>query len=62
MEPKENTSKVQDYTLVALSPQETLVEFSNDSSADPNNWTLVSLLSRVHGNEQAKGTNIIKIE
>jgi hypothetical protein len=27
-----------------LNPKETLVEFSEDSSVDPTNWTLVSLI------------------
>lgn len=31
-----------DYTLVDLSPHETLVEFQEDSQADPNNWSFVS--------------------
>ena len=30
-----------DYTLVDLSPHETLVEFQEDSQADPNNWSFV---------------------
>ena len=42
MKPLKCSSENRDYILVELSPQETLVEFSNDSSADPNNWTLVS--------------------
>lgn len=50
MESHKCFSKHQDYTLVELSPQETLVEFSDDSSADPNNWTLVSWLWKVLGN------------
>jgi hypothetical protein len=31
-----------DYTLVDLSPHETLVEFQEDSQANPNNWSFVS--------------------
>lgn len=35
--------KDENYTLIDLTPEETLVEFSKDSTADPTNWTLVSL-------------------
>lgn len=31
-----------DYTLVDLSPDETLVEFQEDSQANPTNWSFVS--------------------
>lgn len=45
MEAKKSPSKNQDYTLVELSPQETLVVFSDDSIVNPDNWTLVSPLA-----------------
>lgn len=34
-----------DYTLLDLSPHETLVEFHEDSQANPNNWSFVSYYS-----------------
>jgi hypothetical protein len=37
-----STTKDENYTLVDLAPEGILVEFSEDSSADPTNWTLVS--------------------
>jgi len=40
----ENLTGKDDYTLVELSPEKTLVRFSPDSAADPNRWMLVSYI------------------
>lgn len=38
----EKKSEDEDYSLIELSPHETLVEFQDKSTADPNNWSFVS--------------------
>ncbi|KAJ5359104.1 major facilitator superfamily domain-containing protein [Penicillium cataractarum] len=40
IKPTTSTIKDENYTLIDLTPEETLVEFSEDSTADPTNWTL----------------------
>jgi hypothetical protein len=40
---------VDDYTLVELSLEETLVEFSSDSTADPSKWIFVSYILLTDG-------------
>lgn len=37
-------NETDDYTLVELSPEETLVEFSPHLTADPNQWIFVSYI------------------
>lgn len=44
MKTEKNINTKDDFTLVELSPEETLVEFSPDSSADPSSWIFVSYI------------------
>lgn len=44
MKTEKNINTKDDFTLVEMSPEETLVEFSPDSSADPNSWIFVSFI------------------
>lgn len=41
---KKGVIAVNDYTLVELSSEETLVAFSSDSTADPSKWIFVSYI------------------
>lgn len=58
MKPEQTLSKDEDYTLVELSPHETLVKFSDGSPADPNSWTFVSIsVFIVKRTEKSEDTN-----
>lgn len=44
MKTEKDINTKDDFILVELSREETLVEFSPDSSADPNSWIFVSYI------------------
>ena len=53
VDPEKKMLQDDDYTLVQLSAEETLVEFSEGSKANPVNWNFVSLVITNYDSDDA---------